>query len=533
MRGDIRMSDRDSGISTSRPPGGDYNLLPYPSMPYAYTQPAHLAAIASLFGLEAPAADCARILELGCASGGNIIPLAARFPNSRFLGIDLAQRHIDEGRRRIAALNLENIELRQGDLTQIALAGEQFDYVICHGVFSWVPPAAQEAIFRLCNETLATNGVATISYNVLPGWHLRKIVRDIFLHHVGKEGPPRERVAGARQVLELIAQSVNKTEPYGQLLRIEAMRAARQPDSYILGEFLAAENTPCYFHEFVGRAGQYGLSYLCEGDLNASIPQIQNANIRQRNRALAGTDPLALEQYVDFFTGRTFRRSVLVKAQQAASVQRTRSLERVRPLYFASKLSFDASQSNETLSVYKDNRGRLIKAKGASVRHALARLAELYPATATLKQLTRQNAPSEAGADTEARICKALFTMVVAGQATVSVLPLHTGRADAERPKAFSLARTEAAAGQPWVTTLQHTPMALQPAVGVLLAHLDGRKNRHELKTMLTEAVLRGGVRVPELQIDQDHMDGQMTTALGHYVERALSSLARHAVLEP
>src|SRR5215831_1986601 len=97
-------------------PGDEYDQLPYPSMPFAYTQPARLAALTALFGVEAPAADTAHVLELGCASGGNIIPLAARFPNASFLGIDLSQRQIDDGRRRIAALGLSNVEIRQGDL---------------------------------------------------------------------------------------------------------------------------------------------------------------------------------------------------------------------------------------------------------------------------------------------------------------------------------------------------------------------------------------------------------------------------------
>jgi methyltransferase-like protein/trans-aconitate methyltransferase len=500
-------------------------------MPFAYTQPAHLAAITALFGLEAPPADRARVLELGCASGGNIIPLAARFPNARFLGIDLAQRHIADGRQRIAALGLANVELRQGDVTQVAFAGGHFDYVICHGVFSWVPHAAQDAILKICGEALATNGVATISYNVLPGWHLRRIVRDICLHHVGKDGPPQQRVVGARRLLEQIAESASETDPYGQLLRNEAMRTARRPASYILGEFLAVDNAPCYFHEFAERARQYSLSYLCEGDLNSSIPEIQDPEIRRRNRALAGSDPLALEQYIDFFTGRTFRRSVLIKARQAASVRRSRSLERLRPLHFASRLRFDGSQSNEKVSVYKDDRGRAIKAKNSFARLALARLAELYPTTLTLEQLTGH---SEGRADAEARVGSVLFTMVVAGQATVSVLPLQVGSAAAERPKVWSLARAEAATGQPWVTSLQHTPIALQPVAAVLLAHLDGSKDRRVLKGLLAEALRRGAVRVPELQIDQAHLESaRLETVAAQYVERMVIYLAQHALLEP
>jgi len=84
----------------------DYSLLPYPAMPVTLSQPQHLAALATLFGLDPPDVDRASVLELGCASAGNIIPLAARFPRASFRGIDLSQRHIDEGHKRIAELAL-------------------------------------------------------------------------------------------------------------------------------------------------------------------------------------------------------------------------------------------------------------------------------------------------------------------------------------------------------------------------------------------------------------------------------------------
>src|SRR5262245_34601333 len=155
------------------PSGGDFDQLPYPSMPFAYTQPAHLAALAALYGLEPPRAASARVLELGCASGGNIIPLAARFPQAHFVGIDLSLQHIHAGSQRIRALGLSNIDLRQGDLAEAELAGNTFDYVICHGVFSWVPRAVQTKILHICRTALAPWGIAVVSYNVLPGWHLR------------------------------------------------------------------------------------------------------------------------------------------------------------------------------------------------------------------------------------------------------------------------------------------------------------------------------------------------------------------------
>jgi methyltransferase-like protein/trans-aconitate methyltransferase len=528
----MRVDDHNASAHDGAPPGGDYNLLPYPSMPIAYTQPARLAALTALFGLTAPAADRARVLELGCASGGNIIPLAARFPSAHFVGIDLSQRHIDDGWRRIAALGLANIELRQGDLTKIAFARQQFDYVICHGVFSWVPKDAQEAILCICRDTLAPNGVATISYNVLPGWHLRSIVRDICIHHVGKDGPPMVRVAAARRALELIATSVKETEAYGLLLRNEATRIGRRPAAYILGEFLVADNTPCYFHEFIEWAGNYGLSYLCEADLNSSIPEIRNPETRRRNRALAGSNPVALEQYIDFFTGRTFRRSVLIRSQQSAHVKRNRNFERLRSLHFVSAIRKVPSKSSENLSTFLDGQGRRIKARDHSVSEALSRLADSYPATLTLDELTEPLARKNERSEAAEKVCKAIFALVLAGQAVASTVPFRATRADTEHPKVWSLARMEASVNQPWLTTLNHLPVPLRLVPVALLPHLDGNNDCETLREFIVEALMHGSIKTPELPKCRAHEPALLGAVAEEYLQRALSQLAAYALLE-
>lgn len=451
----------------------DYDALPYVSTPFGHTQPARLAAIAALFGLAAPAAQRARVLELGCASGGNIVALAARFPDARFVGIDLASRHVEEGRRRIAALGLANIELRQADIARIDLPAEAFDYVICHGVFSWVPRAAQDAIFRICRDSLAENGVATISYNVLPGWHLRSVVRDICLHHAGSEGPPRQRVASVRAALDDIAQAAGDSDPYGMLLRNEAKRLARRPASYVLGEFLAPDNAPCYFHEFAGRARQFGLEYLCEADLAASIEESLEPQTQQRIRALAGSRPFGFEQYIDFFTGRPFRRSVLIKREQAGAVQRSRDTGRLRSLHFAA-----------------EPRLKSVAAKHPGVRRAVARLAQAYPSTLSFGELLEPGAGN------------ALFSMLASGQVTASTVPLKTGRGDGPRPAVWRVARAEAAAGQRWVTSLAHAPVALQPEQLALLQQLDGTRDRTRLAGSQLDQALDYFVRNALLEPD-------------------------------
>jgi cyclopropane fatty-acyl-phospholipid synthase-like methyltransferase len=151
-----------------------YDDLPYVSHPFPQTHPARLGAVARIFKLTAPDLSRARVLELGCAAGGNLIPLAARHPDAYFLGVDLSQRQIEEGQQRVAALGLSNINLRRQSLTDLWSKDGGFDYIICHGVYSWVPEQVRDAILRIARENLAPNGVAFISYNVQPGWRLRQ-----------------------------------------------------------------------------------------------------------------------------------------------------------------------------------------------------------------------------------------------------------------------------------------------------------------------------------------------------------------------
>src|SRR4029077_2009803 len=112
----------------------------YGSDPFPFTHPSQVGAVARLFGLEAAPPGEARIIELVCAPGGNIIPLAARHPGAAVVGIDLSGAQVATGRARIAALGLANIELRCQDFSALVNAAEApFDYIVCHGVYSWVP----------------------------------------------------------------------------------------------------------------------------------------------------------------------------------------------------------------------------------------------------------------------------------------------------------------------------------------------------------------------------------------------------------
>lgn len=495
----------------------------YESLPFPDTQPSLLAALAQLCGLVAPAVTGARVLELGCAGGGNLIPLAARYPAAEFLGIDLLPAHVAQAQARIAALGLRNVRVIQGDLAERQPLEGQYDYVLCHGVYSWAGPAAQAGIWSLLRQHLSANGVAYLSYNVWPGWHLRGAVRDLLLSSDDASLPSAERAARARRQVERVAAQADAATAYGQLMRHEAQTLARQADSYLIGEFLAPHNAPSHFSEMAARAQEAGLVFLCEAHLHASHPQANQPALDAAAREVAA-DPVGYQQQLDWLLGRAFRQSLWVRGERLDAAGAVPTADRLTGLHASATLrpqppGTDAKGAAQPASgvVLRDAKGLSLTTNDPVVARALVRLGEQYPDTVPVADLLAQAEATEAGSS--ARLLPALLQAVMAGLVDVTSEPVCTGRASDLRPAVWSLARLEAAAGQHWVSNQRHAPVRVDVLGRALLQLADGRHTLAELADLLASAL-------PELR----RLDGARRQAM---LAQALQHVATNALLEP
>jgi len=135
-----------------------YDQTPYPNLSYSQSHPDRLATVATLLGMSPAAVERCRVLELGCAGGGNLIPMAYGLPESQFVGIDISARQIAEGQSVVAALGLKNITFKQMDIMEIGADLGQFDYIIAHGVYSWVPPRCRTSSCSSAGRTWSPTG---------------------------------------------------------------------------------------------------------------------------------------------------------------------------------------------------------------------------------------------------------------------------------------------------------------------------------------------------------------------------------------
>lgn len=273
----------------------------------------------------------ARILELGCLRGENLLAITRSWPEAHLVGVDFAAPEI--ARARTAAAGRPNVTFHHADLRDFDPGPEPFDYLLCHGVFSWVPDGVKTAILRLCGKTLAPDGIAFISYNTYPGWLFRDALRETLL--LGGELPPAERVAHAGATLDFLAAALEqRTDAFGGFLRDEIESRRRKLAGIFSHDELGPVNDPCYFMQFVEWAAEHGLAYVAESPPVFLSPHLLPPRTREALEKLR-PDRLRYEQLCDLLCNRPFRGSVLCRA--AAGRQPAPRAEAIRELKLVSR----------------------------------------------------------------------------------------------------------------------------------------------------------------------------------------------------
>ena len=465
-----------------------YDDVRYSNYPYGQTHPDRLATVAILHGLEPPDPFSARVLEVGCGAGGNLLAMAAATPGIRAVGVDLAAAPIAEGRAAVAAIGLPNVELHQADVRE--LAGGRlgaFDYIVAHGVYGWVPEDAGDALLATIGASLTPHGIAYVSYNVHPGGYFRRMLRDAGLWHArGVEGP-LARAEKAQELFRFLKeQRMTPADTYGALLEREVPALADAPLYRLVHDDLSGFWRPVWFAEFAAHAALHGLGYVGEADLFSLRSEMLPAGVEPEVWRLADGDRIAFENYSDLLTARHFRQSVLCRA--GAPVMAEPAPERAERLYWAVR------PKAEPLEV-------------GLVADAFAELDRRRPRAVAFAELRER---LDAGA---AELGAALLDGFRRERLIPHAGPLRAASDPGERPVASPLARWQAAQG-PDLTSLAYSTVRMEePAARLLITLLDGTRDRAAIRA---ELQARAGVELTAADLDAN-----------------LAELARLFLLEP
>jgi methyltransferase-like protein len=465
-----------------------YDDVAYPSYTHAQTHPDQLATKAMLFGMTPAPVERCRVLELGCGDGTNLASMALGLPQSEFVGIDLAASAIAQGQEMVRGVGLKNLSLRAGSILDLGADFGQFDYIIAHGLYSWVPEAVREKILAICQTNLAPQGVAYISYNAKPGGHIKQMFREMMLFHTKGFADPKERVHQAIALVKFLAESQTKVESYRRLLQDELEQLLLRNENNIFHDELGEVNDAFFFRDFCEDARRHGLQYLAEGDYVQMRDHDYPAPVREALRQL-GRNRVAREQYLDFLSGRRFRQTLLCRAElplrfgcSPDMVARFHVACMARPVSPKPDLASDAPEK------FAGDKDANLEVSVPLAKAALVQLAEIWPRTLPFTELLAQararlgRPPASGLTDPEALAVFEMFLEIYApGLAMLHVSPPRFAPSVSERLLASPLARWLArTTGH--LPNLCHAPVTLEHSSGRhLLTLLDGTRDRAAL----------------------------------------------------
>lgn len=475
-----------------------YDELPYQSYPYNITSPESLATLGKFFGMNPPDIRSARVLELGCAEGGNIIPHAVFYPKSKYVGVDLSKVQIDEGMKHIKAMGLKNIELRNCSITDIDESFGKFDYIICHGVFSWVPDSVQDKILKIMNQNLTKNGIAYVSYNTLPGWNMVKTIRDMMVYHTKGIKSSVDKIKQANALLSFVKDSLKgDTSFYSRALSEELEKVLNKEDSYIRHEYLEDNNEQFYFKEFMAKAKKYDLQYLSDSSLASMYLGNMGSFVAKKLESIK--DIVRAEQYLDFIKNRRFRCTLL--CHNNVRINRSLSDDTVKDFAFSLDLTAEKSLTEVDLESKKPLKFYYQGYKDASITITSPLLKGIfytfienkgYPLKfSTVVNKTNEKYKSDKKDAIELELRNNAMNFVMSSYMKISLFEREY--ANLEKPSLTELAAYQLNnTNNKWLTSVHHYPVRVGVFDKFALKYMNGKNTRKDILGHLLEDTKTG-----------------------------------------
>lgn len=498
-----------------------YDEVPYDGGLIDGVHPNTFAAIGLLFGMSPAPVETCSVLEIGCASGGNLVPMAYGLPGANFVGIDPAGAQLKEAERRADQLGITNLRLFESDIRDFAAGGMRFDYIVCHGVFSWVGGSVREAIFDACKRLLNPQGIAYISYNTLPGFYGRAAVRDALRFHASHFPETEDRIGQARAFLQFLQQATghfkdpdDSLDTYRALVAHESAMLAGAADSYLAHEHLSDENQAFYFHEFAAMLPGHSLQYLGDAQFHTMVPWNLPPPVAAEVERLCSTQVLS-EQYRDFVVNRAFRRSLVCHAGV--------SLRREIDSSVFSRLRLRLLRQRDADGGWSLTRpgGEKAPLHDAGLVRLMDYLELASPRCLQFSELAAQLSPHPADPD---QLAGSVMTLLGYGAIELRVFAPNTSTDVPDRPVAFLPARLAALTDRTgWTPTPFHSSVSFARLTTELLAHLDGSKDISQLTSLVEE----------QLTLTDTGGRPLNTNEVRQLVEEGLEQLRYHGVIAP
>ena len=513
-----------------------YDEVPYPGSPHPQTHPDRLAMLAHLHGLTPPHPKRCRVLELGCADGSNLIPMAEAAEDAEFVGVDFSEKQIATARGVIDRLGLTNVSVLRHDIADIDASFGEFDFVIAHGVFSWVPEAIRSKVLEILQTRMAANGVGYLSFNTQPGWQTLGAIRRLLMRQQVSKASGLARITSARKALRQLGFAASSlSTPHTEVLRETIDELQDLNDGLLLHDELEVENRAFFFHEFVDQLEAHGLGYVTDSDLHSDIGPEFEAFLPEWE-SLGSRRWLEAEQWYDMVHHRRFRQSLVCHADRV--VDRRRDATRLFELHFASSVVETDCGSSAIRSgkprEFRHVDGRTIELADEFSAAALSRVAEAWPSSVSFLELADRLTEQVGGSADDGWKTALAERLLVLARKDLLELRYDSMPVAAEvpaKPRTSRYARMQAVGGDV-VTNLLHRSIGLDRFHASVLRLLDGHATPKELIHRVADEIADGRLVLEEVSpADRESLEQTLATILPDCLRRfARAALLRDRV---
>jgi SAM-dependent methyltransferase len=433
-------------------------------------------------------------------------------PNSRFVGIDISPKQIEQGQQLLASAGLQNVELQCRNILDFS-DPQPFDYIIAHGFYSWVPPEVRDKALQICQQSLAPTGLAYFSFNTLPGWHIKRISRDMMLFHSRNAPNSAQRVALAREMLAMArANPPPQKTPYSMVVERLAEGIGSYPDWYLEHDELELSNEPVYFEEFIRHARSLQLRYVGGAQPQMNVFLQLPAKLRKELLSFAN-DPIQLEQYADFFWGTQYRDTVLCRSDAAVGQkQGAAALSNMCVAAWLVEQPFlPGKQRSNDVRFLLPRQKRELMVSDAGLTSVLRQLAQAWPHSVALGDLHSAFAKDDRRGGSAAAQTAFLSNQIISWY-LANIIELWTRPSNfiakaPSHPKMTPLVRVQAESGLPLIN-LRHEECRFEDAKLMdLFVAMDGTRDHATLFRIFADITNKGAtVSNPKSREFFDHV---------------------------
>lgn len=488
-----------------------YDRFFFESLPNPERHINRLYVMSLLFGGKPTPIDGARVLEIGCSTGSHLIPQAERYPGSYFVGIDLSASQISAGIKIVTDLGLSNISLSAQDIREWNESSGTFDYVICHGMFSWVDEDLRRILLEKISHSLAPDGVAYVSFNSSSTWRHRQSLQKIFQQADDRGMAPERRIQRIRSFVALLSDcmpscaDVNRSRVHDELSRLENVS-----DQLLLHEYLV-EGRSFLVSEISNLAATVGMTYLADARPRRSFYRYQRSLKPSALRAVFSRQSNSEnEDLFDTIEQKPFRGGLFVKTSTPLSPSFER--DRLGALYMSSPLVPVSSDGEKEL--FLSGNEEPVEVAEKAVAEFLRKLYQAWPSALPFTEmLDDSNNPA---------VIDALTDLFWLQHIDLSFDNYGCAREAPARPSVLPSARYHAGSGGT-VLSRRHEFVRMNDFERIVATLLDGTRTVDDIVGIAEEAIARGEIQVTGT-VEKSLIKEAVEQSVREFVERGLIS---------